>query len=398
MDSGLTDAFDAGLLVRPGDAHPNLVHLIRAIATVGGVPDLDQAPAVKELAVEIGRADHLVFILIDGLGMNLIERLPPSTFLAGSVRRELRATCTSTTACALTTVATASYCNCHGVTGWFTHLPEFGLTATTLPLVERYSGRPLAERGISIEQVLPVPSVLPRMTHEPMTLTPAYITNTPYNNYARGGTSGVGYHAIPEAIDAIVRRVTTATAPTYTHLYLHDVDTRCHHVGTEHESVMALVLSIDRELARLHEALKGRGTIVVTADHGLINVPEDQQVLLRAGDPLLELLLAPPTGDARMPVFHVKDGRTDAFADQFGQRFGDRMFLVETAKAEHEGFFGPGPISATVRDRFGDFVAFPYRPATLAYHPPDKAIGKLYLAVHAGLSPEEMRIPMCVGK
>ncbi|HLL91152.1 MAG TPA: alkaline phosphatase family protein [Tepidisphaeraceae bacterium] len=398
MDRALMDAFDAGLLVRPGDGHPNLVHLVRAVATVAGVGDLDQHPAVADLVRTIGPTDHLIFILIDGLGMNLVERLPASTFLATSLRRELRATCPSTTACALTTVATASYPNRHGVTGWFTHLPEFGLTATTLPLVERYSGRPLAERGISVGQVLPVPSVLPRMTHEPATFTPAYITNTPYNNYARGGTPGVGYHAIPEAVDGLIRRVRSADRPTYTHLYLHDVDTRCHHVGTDHESVIALVLSIDRELARLHEATAGRATVVVTADHGLIDVPEDQQVLLRAGDPLLEVLAVPPTGDARMPVFHVRDGRHEAFADQFRQRFGDRMALVETAEAEREGFFGPGSISAMVRGRFGDYVAFPFRPATLAYHPPDKALGKLYLAVHAGLSPVEMRIPMCVGR
>ena len=35
-------------------------------------------------------------------------------------------------------------------------------------------------------------------------------------------------------------------------------------------------------------------------------------------------------------------------------------------------------------------------PATITYRPPDKASAPLYRALHAGLSPDEMRTPLCV--
>ena len=41
---------------------------------------------VSYLADLIGPSDHLIFILLDGLGMNIIRRLPSSSFLARHVR------------------------------------------------------------------------------------------------------------------------------------------------------------------------------------------------------------------------------------------------------------------------------------------------------------------------
>lgn len=401
MTADLDAIFDAGTLVRPSDQRPNFVHLVRAIYTLGGAADLDAASATRQLVdlIRTGRGrelEHIVFVLLDGMGMMLVRRLPPHTFLARHLRAELTATCPSTTACALTTIATANYPNRHGVTGWFTHLPEFGLTSITLPFLERFGHQPLTERGIQVSDVFPLPAVHPRLRHAPLTLTPSYISNTAYNVYSRGGTLGLGYTSVADAIEKCVAHVASSGGPTYTHLYVHDVDTLCHHKGTDHPDIVPLVERLDAQLEHLHEQLAGRATIVVSADHGLINVPAVDQTLLLSDDPLLATLACPPSGDARMPVFHVRDGRHDAFASQFRDRFADRMALVPTDEAERMELFGPGPMSPVARRRFGDFVGIPFKPATLGFHPPGKPLGNVYLAVHAGLSPEEMWVPLCV--
>jgi hypothetical protein len=393
----LSDIFARGELVRPAHDQPGLVALVRAIATLAGVPDLDHPDCAKTLARQIGPSDHLVFVLLDGLGMNIVRRLPASSFICSHLRGEIQATCPSTTACALTSVATGHWADRHGVTGWFTHLPEFNLTAMTLPFADRATGQPLSQRGIRVEDVLPLPALAPRMTtHQPCTLTPSYIAHTPFNGYARGNTRGSGYEDLKDAIDQLITRVLDAKAPTYTHLYLHDIDTLCHHVGVEHDSVVPLVLGIDSELRRLADALEGRARIVISADHGLIDVPRTEQTLLFQGDPLLDVLQVPPTGDARMPLFHLREGQREAFVEQFAERFAEKMTLLSIEEADQMRLFGPGPLSPVARRRFGDFVAIPFRPATLAYHPPHKPPGELYLAVHAGLSPQEMWVPLCI--
>ena len=396
MPLSLEQVFSEGLIVRPSDERANLVHLVRAIGTLCGVANLPVNGPTRELIELIRPAEHLVFILLDGLGMNIIERLPTSSLLVSTLKREIVATSPSTTACALTTVATADYPNRHGVTGWFTHLPEHNVTAMTLPFAERFTGKPLAERGIRPEHVLPLPPITPRMTRNVLTISPSYIAATVYNVYARGGTPGRGYESNADAIDQLIARLADAAEPTYTHLYLHDIDTLCHHVGVDHDSVVPLVLGIDAELRRLVDAVKGRARVVVSADHGLLDVAKPDQALLQMGDPLLELLKHPPSGDARMPIFHVREGNDEPFVEAFNERFGDRFALTGIDEAERLELFGPGPIAPGIRSRFGDYIGVAYRPATVAYHPPHKPVGDLYLAVHAGLSPEEMRVPVCV--
>ena len=400
MPPRLDELFDSGLLVRPATQHPNLVHLIRALATLSGAPDVDRSPPVRQLIDLIGPAEHYVFVLLDGLGMNILPALPDDAFVRRSLKATIHSTFPSTTACALTSIATADWPNRHGVTGWFTHLPEQQLTAMILPFAERFSAQPLALRGIKPQDVLPLPPILPEFrTHRPLTLSPSYIANTPYNVYCRGGTPALGYTSIETAVDSIVARVRASAESsqrTYTYLSLHDIDTLCHHVGVEHDAVAPLVVGIDAELNRLAASLAGLARLVVTADHGLIDVEKPNQTLLEASDPLIELLQVPPSGDARMPIFHVREGRCVEFQRQFDDRFGDRMLLVSVDEAEKLHLFGPGPLSLPARRRFGDFIAVAYRPAALSFHPPGKPVGNLYVAVHAGLSPEEMLVPLCI--
>lgn len=389
--------FARGALIRSSHQDPNIVHLVRAIASVCGVPEIERDPPVQRMIDLIGPADHVVFILLDGLGMNIMERLGKDCFVTRHLAMRLHATCPSTTACALTTVATGAYPNQHAITGWFTHLPEHGLTATTLPFHERFGKQPLPQRGIQVEDVIPVPPLMPRMRHQPMSIGPSDIADTTYNLWTRGGAPGVGYSRIPQAIDRIIDRVLHAEHPTYTHLYLPEIDSICHHLGVAHASVVPLVEDIDAQIDRLATSLGGRARIIVTADHGLIDVPPQHQTLLLDGDPLLDLLKVPPSGDARLPIFHVRDERHDAFVSLFNERFSDCIWLLPTDQADQMELFGPGPLSPLARPRFGDYIGIAHQPATVAYHPRAKPPKHLYLGVHAGLSPQEMQIPLCLG-
>ena len=92
MPPTLDDLFAGGTLVRPSDDEPNLVHLVRALATLAGVPDLNHAPATQDLVDLIGESEHYVFILLDGLGINLLRRLPDDSFLCENFRRQLNST------------------------------------------------------------------------------------------------------------------------------------------------------------------------------------------------------------------------------------------------------------------------------------------------------------------
>jgi hypothetical protein len=62
-------------------------------------------------------------------------------------------------------------------------------------------------------------------------------------------------------------------------------------------------MQIDAEMARPRHRHRGRGRLVISADHGLIDVPAADQVLSCPTNPLLAPPQVPPSGDARMPLF-----------------------------------------------------------------------------------------------
>ena len=137
----LVQAFESGALVRPRHDRPNLVDLARAVARLSGGCDLDLSPSAAEVAAKIGESDHLVLVMADGVGMNLVESMPRSSFLPKRLQDELLTVFPSTTSVALTSLTTGEWPVRHAITGWWTHLPDLGSSATILQYTARNGGR-----------------------------------------------------------------------------------------------------------------------------------------------------------------------------------------------------------------------------------------------------------------
>jgi hypothetical protein len=97
MPSRLEDLFASGVLIRPATQQPNLVHLIRALASLSGAAHSDGSPPVQQLIDLIGPAEHYVFVLLDGLGMNILPMLPEQSFVRKNLKLTIHSTCPSTT-------------------------------------------------------------------------------------------------------------------------------------------------------------------------------------------------------------------------------------------------------------------------------------------------------------
>jgi hypothetical protein len=392
--SPLINAFATGRLLRPDYARPSTVDLVQAVALRCGDTSVALNANVATLADDIGTPDHLVFVVIDGMGCNLLARLPAGAFMPERVAREIQSVFPSTTAAAITTLAIGLWPAQHGVLGWWGYLAERGLSIVTLPFVERFSGRPLVDWGLTANDLWPFQPLLARLRHEPRAIHPASFCQSVFNLFARGGRDGAGYTSIASAVDQAIGRVVTAKAPTLTYLYLPELDTVCHRFGTDSPEVLALLTQLDAEMSRLAGAIAGRARLVISADHGHQNVSEADHLALCDGDPMLGMLVAPPSGEPRVPYFHVREGRRGDFVRLFEQSYGDRMALLSIDEADDLRLFGPMPLSATARRRIGDFMGLGVDPVTLIYYPPGMPSNKNHKSHHAGLAPNEVRVPV----
>jgi len=386
----LLDWCGPGGLVRPDADLPNTVDLARALATIGGAPGVTLTPNARRIGELIGEgARHVVFVLADGLGMHLVETLPADSFLRRHVAMELQSVFPSGTPAALTSIATASWPAEHAVTGWFLHLPHEGVTATILPYIDRFSKEPLA--GVDSASALPVPSVMARFTRRTAAFMPRPICGSVYSRYFNGGAEEHPYDSLDAAVDQIAAHDAAVRAPAYTYLYVPHVDTAQHEHGVTSQQARSALAATDAALAALRERLPADARIVVTADHGQIDVDPDDALLIEDGSNVLETLRIPPTGDPRVLMCHVRDGRAADFERVFRRRYGEHFVLLTTDEAEELRLFGPVPLTAETRARVGDYVAIADAASVLLYQPEDRLRG-----VHGGLHRDEMRIPLVV--
>jgi hypothetical protein len=393
----LIDGFDAGELVRPYAAGASLVDLVRATARVCGVEDLGMTDASRAMADHLRRAEHLVFVLADGLGIQFIDQLPRGSCLRKHTRRAIQAPFPPTTPVALTTVATGQYPGCHGITGWWTHLPSLNAPVTVFHNRRSTDDVSLDELHVPFSELCPSPPLLPRMQRDVALMMPSNIVDSPFTRYMAGARPCIGYSRHEDAAHRIAERLVQAAGPTYTYWYTPYPDAPAHEHGTADERVLRSVEDLDAAVGLLRRTLREHevnARILVTADHGHLDVGGAGHLEVVADDPLLAFLACPPSGDVRTQFWHVRPGMDRAFAQAFRARFGQWFLLLRAVEAEAAGLFGPDMCADVTRERIGDFVSIALGREVLRY---TGAPGRdRYLAQrshHSGLSSVEMQVP-----
>jgi hypothetical protein len=393
----LIDGFDAGELIRPFAGSTSLVDLVRASAKACGVHDIPMNDSTRAIADHLKRAEHLIFVLADGLGIQFIDRLPRGSWLRRHTRRTILAPYPPTTPVALMSVATGQYPGCHAITGWWTHLPQLNAPVTVFHNVRATDEVSLDALGIPFSEVCAGPALMPRMQRDVALVMPAHIADSPFTRFMAGGRTCTGYGRHAEAAQKIAARIVQSAGPTYTYWYTPYPDTIAHEHGTRDERVMNSVEDLDDAIGALVGLLREReitARIVVTADHGHLDVGGAGHLEVTADDPLLAYLACPPSGDVRTQYWHVLPERRHEFKRAFRERFGEWFLLLSATDAEVLGLFGPGLLSEEMRARIGDFISVSLGREVLRY---TGAPGRdKYLAQrshHSGLSAAEMHVP-----
>ncbi len=386
--------FRSGRLLPPRPDVLNLVDLANAASSLVCARSRPLAGGAERLAGMIGPADHLVLVAADGLGTALVESLEPGGFMRRHLAASLRTTFPSTTAAALTSLATGEWPNRHAALGWYTYIPDVGSVATILRFVRSSDGASLSDLGLSVNRALPAPPIASAAGRPLLSLMPAEIADSAFSRYVGGGRPATGYDSLDEAAACIVAAVLSAPGPTLTHLYVPHVDTAGHSAGFSSGATLEAAAALERTLEGLADGLSGRARLVVTADHGGLDAAADRVHVLRASDPLARMLRSEPSGDSRVAYFHVGRGREPEFEDAFRERLGGRFFLLTAGQAERMRLLGPGPLSAEVRRRVGTFVAVSRGADVMVYERSPGGRGEPPAGHHSGLTPAEMLVPL----
>ncbi|MSQ31411.1 MAG: hypothetical protein EXR64_05230 [Dehalococcoidia bacterium] len=399
----LLDGFDAGEFVRPYAGAMTLVDVVRAIAHVCGATGIALSDAARETADRLAPAEHVVFVIADGLGVDLLHAMPRGAWLCRNTRRVILAPYPSTTPVAMASIATGEYPARHAITGWWTHLPALNAPVTVFHHTRATDEVSLEDLGVTMRELCPAEPWIPRMTRDAALVMPAAIAASPFTRYMAGGAPRLPYATHEEAAARVAERIARAAGPTYTFWYTAVPDALAHEFGPNDARVHRALEDLDRALEGLAETL-ARGErsvastrIVVSADHGHRAVSGARHLEVTADDALLPLLRCPPSGDVRTLFWHVRPGQGAAFEAAFAARFGAWFLLITVAEAEAEGLLGPDALTEETHRRVGDYVSIALGGEVLRY---TGAPGReRYLAQrshHSGLSAAEMHVPLVI--
>ncbi len=385
----------------PDYGGPSLRAVLPAVAEALGAPLAASSgdDAGDDAGCGVGRAeppggvrleptDKVCVVLVDGLGMRMLEeRGGHAPFLRSLLpgARALSAGFPSTTATSLTMLGTALHPGVSGMLGYTLRDPRS--RELTNMLSWGGSARP--------EEWQPCPTVFERLSAagvEIVSIGKERFRDSGLSRAAfRGGSFSAG-GSMADRVDVALRALRRGPA-RLVYLYWGDVDTAGHHKGWGSWEWGEQVESVDRELARLARSLPTGTTLLVTADHGMVDVGHKDKIDV-AKTPDLARGVDLVAGEPRASHVYCAAGQADDVALRWQDVLGETAWVLTRAQAEGLGLFGP--VLARHRAAIGDVVvAARGRRAVLdSRTQTPQSLG--LVGMHGSLTRDEMVVPLVV--
>ncbi len=324
-------------------------------------------------------AAQVVLLVIDGLGEEqLRDRRALAPVLSSGVGGPITSVAPSTTACALTTLVTGRVPAEHGVVGY-----RVALDGEVMNVLQ------WSVRGVDVRMSVPA------TRFQPFESFPGALTRVPVVTRQDYGPTGftaahlgdVDLHRwhTPAGLVTSVRQLTAAGAP-FVYAYYEGIDKVAHAegLGPFYDDELR---AADRLVGDVLEALPPGSVLIVTADHGQVEVGGSVELL---GPEIMEAVTL-ISGEGRFRWLHVRPGAADDVAEMAAGLHGDVAWVRTKEQIVAEGWLGGVP-TPEVSARLGDVALVPFAP-TAFLDPADTGELRL-MARHGSLTPAEMMIPL----
>lgn len=355
-----------------GDVLPSVVS---ALGTDGWDNPLGLPPA----------ASYVVF-LIDGLGWNLLRDHPEEAPYLNSLASGCDPiTCgvPSTTVTSLTSLGTGLPPGAHGMVGFTSRIPG----------TDRLLDALRWDRSVDPRQWQPHDTVFTRAQKDGVTATTVSKRSFEGSGLTEASQRGAGFVGADTIAERIAGAVGAAAEPrSLTYLYEGELDATGHRLGSSSWAWSHELSLADSFAARLRESLPGECGLVVTADHGMVDVAVEGRVDVDDEPELLDGVIV-FGGEARFRHLYCAVGAVDDVAARWRERFGAGAWVVTKDEAVGEGWFGS--VDSDVRPRLGDVIVAS-RPDVAVVSTSRFPHEARLVGLHGSLTADEMLVPLLV--
>ncbi|WP_062212452.1 alkaline phosphatase family protein [Demequina oxidasica] len=329
------------------------------------------------------RVRHVVVVLLDGLGhLQLDARRGHAPFLRSIESGVVTAGYPTTTAASLAMFGTGQPSGRTGMTGYTAMNPGTGKVANLISW----------ENAEAPEEWQRQPSLLEQAAADGFTITTLgkrrFAGSGLTQAVLRGGQF-VGAESLAERIDVALG---AARQSGVSYCYWGEIDAAGHRYGWESQEWVAALEDADRELRRLASQLPRGTAMVVTADHGMIDVTGAPRWDAGEHPGLLEGVRL-TAGEPRALHLHLDESvNAEEVVERWRNVLGKHAAVVTKADADAGGLFGE--ILPEVSGRIGDVVVAMAGRATVVDSRSQSERSMALIGVHGSLTPEELQVPL----
>lgn len=350
-----------------------ITNIVPALLEPGDVP-----PAW--LPVDAADSDQVVLLVLDGLGW---EQLQARTHLAPTLSSmhggPITSVAPSTTATALTSIATGLTPGEHGVVGY-----RVAVDGEVLNVLRWSTSHGDARRRIEPEGFQPHVAFC---GHRPPIVTKAEFASSGFSGAHLSDVRFNGYRVVSTLVTEL-RRLLAAGEP-FVYAYYDGIDKVAHEFGLN-EHYDAELQSADRLVGDILSVMPAGATLLVTADHGQVDVGD--KVTELAADVMAHVSYQ--SGEGRFRWLHSRPGRSVPLLEAAEAMHNDVAWVRSLDETVDDHWWGPR-LADAARSRLGD-VALVARDDISFDDPADTGPFRL-IGRHGSLTSAEMLVPLLAG-
>jgi len=346
------------------------------------LPNCVDALQGRRGALSLAPVTHAVVLLVDGLGTTaLAPRAGHARTLATrlSIDGPISSIFPTTTAAALATLTTGVLPGEHGLVGYT------AFDAAHDRVVNQLTGWD-ADMTADWQRVPTLFETADAAGLASIAIGPARYRES---GFTHAVLRGAEYRPGSSVADRLARAAEALSGPpALVYVYVPELDSASHAHGLESPNWVSALEELDAAVAGFLPRLGPTHGMLITADHGVVDVPHEAQRLVAP-----ELLegVRHVAGEPRCLQLHLEHGESpDAHAERWREAEGARAWVATRAEAIDAGWFGP--VAPEVMPRIGD-VLIAARKRIAYYVDPDDT-GRKMIGQHGSLSPDELTIPL----
>lgn len=374
-------------LTLPSYDFSSLVGVLPRVAESLGGPTLPDSWAAARLPA----AQRAVVILADGLGLDLLrERSGHAPFLRSmlaqqdsSIDPELTAGFPSTTATSMGAFGTGLPTGRHGLVGYQVRVPGADRVFNELDWVG--GPDPLTWQ--------PHPTLFQRSAEHGVACAMVGPEKFDGSGLTRAALRGARFHeaqGLDSAIETAVAAV-LAQRRSLVYLYWGKIDSTGHEFGCGSWQWGEALEQFDSAVRHLAARLPQGTSLTITADHGMIDIPEQNRLDL-ALDAELRDGVQLTGGEPRAPQLYCEPGRAAQVEQRWRERFGEQAWVRSRESAVAAGWFGD--VDASVLPRIGDVVVAMKDPISVGDSRVMRPRVLQFPGQHGSLTAAEQHVPM----